>query len=75
MATRSGFQTRETLEAERAASRIANLSIYSDAELVVRLMEAERETSHWMATDGQYSRVTMLRNELHRRRAAALVAA
>jgi len=75
MAKRSGFKTTAQLEAERAAARIANLSMYSDAELVVKLMDAERETSHWMATDGQYSRVTMFRNELHRRRAAALVAA
>jgi len=75
MAKRSGFQTTAQLEAERAAARIANLSIYSDAELVVKLMEAERETSHWMAADGAHSRVTMFRNELARRRAAQLVAA
>ena len=75
MAKRSGFQTCEQLDAERAAARIANLAIYSDADLVVRLMDAERETSHWMASDGAHSRVTMFRNELQRRRAAQLVAA
>lgn len=75
MAKRSGFQTTAQLEAERAAARIANMADLTDAMLVTKLMEAERETSHWMAADGAHSRVTMFRTELHRRRAAALVAA
>lgn len=75
MAKRSGFQTAAQIEAERAAARIANLADLTDAKLVEKLMDAERETSHWMASDGAHSRVTMFRNELQRRRAAQLVAA
>lgn len=71
---RSGFQTTAQLEAERAAARIANMADLSDAKLVEKLMEAERDTSHWMAADGAHSRVTMYRAELQRRRAVAVAA-
>lgn len=71
-ARRSGFQTREQLEAEREAARIENMANLTDAMLVEKIMDAERDTSHWTAADGAHARVTMYRNELARRRAARL---
>ena len=38
MAKRSGFQTVEQLEAERAAARIANMAHLTDAELTIRAL-------------------------------------
>ena len=73
MAKRSGFQTSAQLEAERAAARIANMAIYSDAELTSRALRWDADQPlgghQWGSVGANH-----YRDELRRRQASAQVA-
>ena len=73
MAKRSGFQTSAQLEAERAAARIANMAIYSDAELTIRALRWDADQPlgghQWGSVGANH-----YRDELRRRQASAQVA-